>query len=80
MWVLLVTWMSLEPGLADLGKPIARMNSKVLYSYKSKELCEWARDWTLENNEPSKNPTMRAFCLQRSQIPPNEDVQSSPAR
>jgi hypothetical protein len=80
MWILLITWISLEPNLAELSKPISRLNSKVLYNYESKELCEWAKDWTLENNAPSKNPTMRAFCVQSSQIQPNEDSQSSPAQ
>ena len=83
MWVLLITWISLEPNLARLGEPMTRMNSEVLYSYESRELCEWAREWVLENNVGSRlsnNPTTKAYCLQKSQTLPNEDSQSSPAQ
>ena len=72
MWILLLTWISLEPDLAKLGEPMVRLNSKVLYSYETLEDCEWAREWVLENNEPSKNSTMKAHCVRKSQIQPNE--------
>ena len=73
MWILLVTWMSLE------SNTTAQFNSKSLYSYDTKENCEWAREWMLENNEPSKNPTMQTLCVQMLHFQPNEDSQSSPA-
>lgn len=66
MWMLLLTWVSLEPNLAELGKPISRLNSKVLMSYESKEECQWAREWVLENNPEPKNITMKTFCIQSS--------------
>ena len=74
MWLLLVTWMSLE------SSTTAQFNSEVLYSYDTREECEWARGWVLENNEPSKNPTMQALCVQTLQFQPNEDSQSSLAQ
>ena len=81
MWILLLTWVSLEPNLAKLGEPMARLNSKVLYSYETKELCEWAKDWVIENNAPRKNPTMKAFCLNRreamEQVPNQEQADQS---
>ena len=72
MWILLLTWMSLE------SSTTARFNSEFLYSYDTKEDCEWAREWVLENNEPSKNPTMRAICVTRrdamEQVPTQEQT------
>ena len=74
MWILLLTWVSLEPNLAKLGEPMARLNSKVLYSYETEVDCNLAREWVLENNEPSKNPTMKSFCLKRRDIEsPDQD-------
>jgi hypothetical protein len=74
MWLLLLTWMSLQ------SSETAQFNSKILYSYDTKEDCEWAREWVLENNEPSQNPTMQALCVQKSHFQSNEDSQSSPAQ
>ena len=74
MWILLLTWMSLE------SSSTAQFNSQILYSYDTKENCEYAREWVLENNDPSQNPTMRILCARKSQTQPNEDSQSSPAQ
>lgn len=74
MWILLLTWMSLQ------SSETAQFNTEILYSYNTKEDCEWAREWILENNEPSKNPTMRALCVQKTHSQPNEDSQSSSAQ
>ena len=62
MWILLLTWMSLQ------SSGTAQFNSEILYSYDTKEDCEWAKEWVLENNEPSKNPTTKAYCLSRAQL------------
>ena len=74
MWILLLTWVSLQ------SSETAQFNTEILYSYNTKEDCEWAREWILENNEPSKNSTMRALCVQKLHSQPNEDSQSSPAQ
>ena len=70
MWILLLTWMSLESNTA------AQFNSKVLYSYDTKENCEWAKEWVLDNNNNrlTKNPTTKAFCLKKNDA--NQSQQS----
>ena len=72
MWILLLTWMSLQ------SSGTAQLNTEILYSYDTKEDCEWAKEWVLENNEPSKNPTMRAICVTRrdamEQVPNQEQA------
>lgn len=80
MWILLITWVSLEPNLAKLGEPMTRLNSKVLYSYETEADCEWAKEWVLDNNSNRliENPTMKAFCVKRrettEQVPNQEQA------
>jgi len=69
MWILLLTWMSLQ------SSGTAQFNSEILYSYDTKEDCEWAREWVLEKNEPSKNPTMRATCVPKKILLDKESAQ-----
>lgn len=63
MWILIITWMSIDTTALDQGQPISKFNSEILYSYDTKESCEWAREWVLENNKPSKNPTTKTYCV-----------------
>jgi len=63
MWILIITWMSIDTTALDRGQPISKFNSEVLYSYDTKEDCEWAREWVLENNKPSQNPTTKTYCV-----------------
>jgi len=76
MWILLITWVSLEPNLAKLGEPMTRLNSKVLYSYETEVDCKWAKEWVLDNNNNrlTKNPTTKAFCLKKNDA--NQSQQS----
>jgi hypothetical protein len=67
MWVLLATWL-------ELNNLVVKQHSEVLYDkYESREICEWARAYTLQINDPISNPTFKLHCVQKSQIQPSED-------
>jgi len=68
MWILLATWITLDPNLAAMGKQFRVQNSEVIHSYESKEICEWAITYILQNNDNAltRNPTFKLECVRNS--------------
>jgi hypothetical protein len=68
MWILLATWITLDPNLAAMGKQFRLQESDIIHVYETKEICEFAIAYILQynDNDLTRNPTFKLHCVKSS--------------